>query len=330
MPFSERKYRYGVDQVFEWVSPEPIEGTPDIAIYISGSTITGSMTSVHSGSISVTAIGDDRRKLTITEDVSTAGLQGRYGQAWLTTDTDGAYPVKITKISGSVVYLADILPREPSLTAYNTGSLQFSTFYYTLESGSATANIQRDVKWTIEYDSFYGSNTPDVDNNREEGLLHIVHQPFDTGLTHAMVAQHVQGLGDMVPFRQEDWSPQIQEAFDELIMNIRTELGTSYTEDNIPASTQFRLAHLSYVKAIILSPYDIEASDRFRLEGDNRLNKLLKKFWLDTNANNQVDSGEELTQVTGYRRNYNTVSRIEDTSGNVREYNKTWYPGSYH
>ena len=324
-PFGELKFRQGVDQTFEWTAPCAVEGTPEVTFTLSGSTVTGSMSSVHSGSITAIDVERDRRKLTIVEDTDTAGLQRRYGDAWITTDTDGAYPVKITKISGSVLTLADHLPGDISLTPTNSGSIHFSSFYFVLPSGSVTAEVQRDIIWTVEYDSFYGTDTPDIDNLREEGLLHVVNQPFDTGLTHNKLVSSLPYLGGTLPSKQSDYSPQIQMAFNEMILHVRRDLGPTYTEDNIPASTLFLPAHISFTQAIIDDSTNPDAADRFREQAKDRLRMAMEKFWLDINADNVVDEGEELSQVT----NNSTDAVGHSNYTTTDQASMDWYIGVY-
>jgi len=205
----------------------------------------------------------------------------------------------VSRIDDTSCYLADILPRDVAIDSITTASLQFSTYTGALTTVDVTGTKAQNVSWTVSYDSDFGTDAPNPSDLREMGVMHVVPQAFDTGLTHNMVVSFASTLGDEVPRQQNSWMPQIQESFDELILWVREQLGPNYTEDNIPASGLFRPAHLSLCKAIIFDSIDSDISDRYRNQAFARLRQAMSNYWKDLNGDAVIDEGETGNQTMG-------------------------------
>jgi len=326
-PFGELKVRVGVDALFQWVAPEPVEGTPALTVQLTAGDEVLNLSAVHAD-LSVTGFGADRRNLTIVATTNTAGLQGKYGDAFLITDKDGVFPVRVTKIDDTSLYIADQLPRDVSVSVAEPAALQFSTWTVALTAADVTGTAQANTAYYVDYDAFYGDDAPDVDNLQETGVMHIVNKFFDTGLTHNMVVAAASQLGETLPRGQNDYSPQLQESLDEMVLWIRNEVPVGLTEDNLPAGAQFRPAHLSLLKAVLLDAIDEDLSAKFRNQAYSRLRTAMKKVtWMDINADGILDSGEEDVQVTGANANDVTYGEVSDTH---ESYADSWFIGRHH
>lgn len=303
----ERKVRRGVDSTFAWVAPEPIYSTggppvvagPALALTKpkGGATTAVTLTVVHAElAVAVAGMANDMRTLTIAATTNVDGIQGQWGQAFLITEDEGWYSVKIVKITATQVVLADQVPRKLALTS--GGRIQFATYTGPITAAFAAVAV-RDCQWRVTYASRHGNDTPPLLGLRQQGLLHVVEQAFWTGLSHALFMQFVGGLGETAPRTQQGWEPQLAAGGSELVQEIRKQLVTrGLTEDNIPAGELLQLAHVSYALAAVLDLTAGEQADRFRAQARERVDTALRAIWLDVDGDNVVDDGEEQTPLT--------------------------------
>ena len=299
----ERKYRVGVDSKFEWVTPHPISGTPAGAVEIDDSDIDLNLQPLHAPLV-VNEVMEDNREFIITATTDTDGLQDRYGAGWLVTPHDGAFPVRIKRIDGESLFLTNPLPKKISISAASPASLQLSTYVGTVPAATVANTLRRLVAWKVTYDAQYGGNAPLLPNNRAFGLLHIVNQPFSTGLTSLALSRHLVHLGDLIPRDQNDWSPQLELGEEELILAIRQELAPmGYTEDDIPVAAQLRPAHISYTMANILDSTELDTSAKLRAQATERMRSALRLIWVDTSGDGKPTE-DEIRQVTRARTSW--------------------------
>jgi len=297
----ELKFRTGADQTFFWEAPEPCTADAlDLVIHLSGGDETVSITQVHDD---LTVVGQSgQRVLTLDSAPSdVGGLQGEFGSAWLVTPKDGAFQVNIGRIDGTSVYLTEELPRSLSLgAAPANGILIFSVWSGALTSADITGTAERNVAWEIVYDASYGSAVPAHENKRVFGLLHIVPQPFDTGLTHHMMVRHVRALGEQVNRSAQGYEAAIHAGMEDLILRIR-ELLTEQSkhEDMIPAGQLLRPAHVAYAIAQIVMFSDTELADAMVVKAEALVDRALRQIFVDANEDGVVDDGEADTQLTG-------------------------------
>jgi len=130
-----RKAITGQDHMFEWNAPSPISGTPSITFKVS-SDITSNL-SQSRANISVSAIGNDRRTLTIA---SSDSLERDQVFAFLRTDGDAWYSIKIVRIVGTTAILADPLPREIDLST--SATIEFAMWYVTASSAMSLRQVE--------------------------------------------------------------------------------------------------------------------------------------------------------------------------------------------
>ena len=95
--------------------------------------------------VSVSAIADDRRTLTLTASVNTT-LERDEVRAFLRTTRDTYYAVKVTRLGGTTAILAEPLPRELDLTSAAT--LDFASAYVDIPSAKA---VTGSYPYTLTY-----------------------------------------------------------------------------------------------------------------------------------------------------------------------------------
>ncbi len=120
-----RKAITGQNYLFEWNAPTPISGTPVLTL----DSINYNFSQTRS-SAAVSAIGNDRRTLTIANQAT--GLQRDQIKGFLITNGDTYYSVNINRVVGTSAILAEPLPREIDLTT--SASLEFALWTTSIAS----------------------------------------------------------------------------------------------------------------------------------------------------------------------------------------------------
>lgn len=300
------------DYTFTWNSPAPVSGTPSVTFKAS-STVTSNLT--HSrADISVTAIANDRRTLTIASSTS---LERDQELCFLKTDGDAWYSVKVIRIVGTTAILAEPLPREIDLSS--AAALEFSTWYVTASSANVTSTsgtYQYEISYTVDY----GQNTQ---NKLDKGVIKVTPRPFDTGLDHESLVNKFASLGDLVPRRQSDFSPQIKAALDELSLMLRNRLiDSDVTEDEIFNATDFELCHAYCTAARIYEMnLQLDAADAMRARCMELLDLALRTVDLDLNGDGVLDEGELNLEKAG--------GKSTDFRASWRAYNKSSYDSTF-
>jgi len=189
------------------------------------------------------------------------------------------------------------------LSEASPGTLHFRTYTGVLSKDNVAAELRRGVAWEVAYSASYGADAPTLTGPRDEGRLHIVNQPFSTGLTHHLLVSHVATLGASVPSEQQDWTPQIRLAEADLIEVVRNELlPLGYVEDDIIGPQRLRGPHIDLTTARILRLTDPETAKELRAEALANLRLALRQVELDTDGDGEPDEAE--TQVTGSRTSF--------------------------
>lgn len=276
------------DFIFQWESPYPLAATPTLAYTLPDGTTraAANMTAVHS-SATVTALGGDRRTLTLSASADASGRIGaRSGRAFLVTDEDGLFLVTVDRIDGTTAILADLLPRGLALT--ESASLVWAGYEYTIPAAdTATRGL---IDWTVAYTS---DESPNDRPLLARNVIEVVRRPFDTGLTHSDLVAKMPQLGDMIPRRQQDLSEQIAAALDELTLYIRDELLESQTEDDIFNPHIFLEAH-RYLSAsrVYEMTAQLDIAERMSNRGMELFTRAMRQLTLDTDDDGVIDSDE--------------------------------------
>jgi len=307
-----RKAITGQDHMFEWNAPSPISGTPSITFKVS-SDVTSNL-SQSRANISVSAIGNDRRTLTIA---SSDSLERDQVFAFLRTDGDAWYSIKIVRIVGTTAILADPLPREIDLST--SATIEFAMWYVTASSSNVTATSGT-FQYLISYTSDLGQNNL---SNLDKGVIKVTPRPFDTGLDHDSFVNRFAPLADMVPRRQSDFRPQIKASLDELSLMLRDRLGSSnVTEDEIFNAEAFELCHAYCTAARIYEMnLQLDAAEAMRARCIELMDLALRSVDLDLDGDGVIDEGELDLEKNG--------GKSTDFRASWRTYNKTEYDQSF-
>ena len=273
----------GKDYTFKWYAPAPLSGVPNVTFNLS-TPVSGAMTLIRS-SISVSAIGNDRRTLTITNQVN--GLQKDEVHAYLVTNGDSYFSVKLSRIVGTTAVLSDSLPKEIDLSSNST--IEFSMYYYVASSADVTL-ITQSITCFVEYTVDLGNLT---ELRKDSTILKVTPRPFKTGLTHDMLVNQYNQLGGMIPRRQTDFKPQIKRALIELIFIIRDHLQPlSCTEDEVFNPDSFLQAHVYLTTAMIYESLEkFDLGIQYRDRSSQLINLALRTIDLDINGDGIIDTG---------------------------------------
>ena len=289
---------------FVWNSPRPTTGTSTLTVGFSPS-LSSNFAQLRS-SVTVTAIANDRRTLTLSSSVVVA-LDRDEVRAFLITSRDTWYSVKVNRIGGTTAILAEPLPREIDLTA--SATLEFSAYYVDISDAStATAGT---FTYSIDYTDELSAK------HVETGLLKVTPRPFNTGLDHDQLVARFPSLADMIPRRQQDFAPQIQAALDEIILVIRDHvIADDVTEDEIFNQQSFEPAHAYCSAALIYElSLQLDVSNSMRDRCNDLLNVALRSIALDLDGDGVIDEGEENLRRSG--------GSATDFRASWRSYNKT-------
>ena len=315
----ERKYIVNTTAPkFVWTSPSPLSAVPEISFAGGASEdmyALGATGDAGAHQSAITAINArDKRIITLAEDNEwPLSVSGATGDAWLVSPSDGSFSVRVVSISTDrlTVTLAEPLTRAINV---NDAYLEVATWVVEMPVEIVSA-LARDVPWSVSY-----SPNPDLfGKKRELGLLHVVHQPFDTGVTSEGLSAHLRQKNS-APRTEQGWETQLQESEEELILFIRGELSAKgLYEDDIPAPQTLRLAHLAFAEALITEAEDMEKAALIRERGRGLAKDALKRIWVDSNQNGEPDEGS--SEGTSKPRKYDGRQGVSLT------YTKQFYIG---
>ena len=309
-----RKAQQGKNYNFIWQSPAPLSGTPSIAFYLEGGSVGGAMTQGRSDLVA-TDLDRDRRAITLS--ASATALKPFQSDAFLLTDADTFFAIKIVRIAGNQLVLADPLPRDISFNANST--IQFASWLYTCSSSNITASKQT-IAYAVEYIQSEGTQTI---NRVEKGSLKVVPRPFDTGLDHNKLCSIFPHVADLAPRRSNGFEEQISSSLDELALYVRDLIvPRDVDEDDIHNSHDLLQAHAYLAIARIHELNgNIDLSEKMRARGIELADLSMKTISLDLNTDGVIQTTE----------NNQRVSASKDIRGNfagrvVGEYEAQFIP----
>jgi len=309
-----RKAQQGKNHNFIWQSPAPLSGTPSIAFYLEGGSVGGAMTQGRSDLVA-TDLDRDRRAITLS--ASATALKPFQSDAFLLTDADTFFAIKIVRIAGNQLVLADPLPRDISFTANST--IQFASWLYTCSSSDVTASKQT-IAYAVEYVQSEGGQTI---NRVEKGSLKVVPRPFDTGLDHNKLCSIFPHVADLAPRRSNGFEEQISSSLDELALYVRDLIvPRDVDEDDIHNSHDLLQAHAYLAIARIHELNgNIDLSEKMRARGIELADLSMKTISLDLNTDGIIQTTE----------NNQRVSASKDIRGNfagrvIGEYEAQFIP----
>lgn len=315
----ERKARVGETYRFIWESPDPVASTPELSLYEAGSATPDALaTSLATAQIhadeAVTAYNADGKRLTVPAITvaGSRGAAGRYGRAWLISEEAGTIPVHVATITDGEVTLAERLPRR------FTGSSTLHWATWTVELNAAlTASYKRNWRWVVDYTAQLGADIFASGDKSQQGLFHVVHNPFDTGLSSHLL---VDMLPQVIPLNRsgaQGFEPQIELSEEILISRIRAHIvasGGSGTEDQLMGE-QFTRIHALLAAADIVEHAEPDQARSHRAKAFSLIEERLQNVaWIDADNDGIIDDGEtdrpvRIARTTGWRRSADTVDR---------------------
>ena len=280
-----RKAKQGKNHNFIWQSPAPLSGTPSIAFYLEGGSVGGAMTQGRSDLVA-TDLDRDRRAITLS--ASATALKPFQSDAFLLTDADTFFAIKIVRIAGNQLVLADPLPRDISFNANST--IQFASWLYTCSSSNITASKQT-IAYAVEYIQSEGTQTI---NRVEKGSLKVVPRPFDTGLDHNKLCSIFPHIADLAPRRSNGFEEQISSSLDELALYVRDLIvPRDVDEDDIHNSHDLLQAHAYLAIARIHELNgNIDLSEKMRARGIQLADLTMKTISIDLNNDGKAQDSE--------------------------------------
>lgn len=302
-----RKAVKGQPHTFYWVAPRPYSGSPTITLKLSSGDVTELFIQSRSD-VSVSAIANDRRTLTLTTSVGTT-LERDEQRGFLTTSRDTYYAVSVSRLGGTEAILAEPLPRNIDLTSNATLKLTLSY----VDLSAVQMGTSGTYPYTINYEDEVGQE------RAETGLLKVTPRPFDTGLDHDELVGMFANLADMVPRRQSDFEPQIKAALEDIILVIRDHvIADDVTEDEVFNQQSFKRAHAYCTAALIFEmQLQLDAAEAMRERCKQLLDIALRSVTLDLDGDGVVDEGEENLRRSG--------GSARDFRASWKTYNKTDY-----
>ncbi len=278
--------------LFEWNSPAPTTGAVTLDIFGASGDVSITLTQSRAD-LTVTAVANDRRTLTL--NASATALQSDQVRAFIITNGDSHFAVKISRIVDTTAILAEPLPREIDVST--SATLQFAMYYGTVTTAQVT-DTPGYYPFTISYTADLGSQNQ---ARSEKGLIKVTNRPFDTGLDHDELVNTFANLADMIPRRQSSFAPQIKASLDEMVLTIRNHLtADDITEDEVFNPESFKLAHAYCAAARVYEQaLQLDAAQAMRTRCEELTDKALATISLDLDGDGIVDSGEEILPRSG-------------------------------
>lgn len=298
----------GSDYDFVWTPPGGaiVDTAADVTLVVSwpGGSQTYDLALDRAADV-VTAVSDDRRRLTVTYSAAPAAFGSVPEPAVLTDGARAQIPVSVTRheVIGALsgyVHLGAALPTRVALTA--AARLHYVRRTVKLEAAHIWTTPAKAVRWRVAYNPVIngvaGQETYDT------GVLVIARIPFATGLTDQDVSRYWPSLG-AVAAGLPGWESARELALADLrdrIVAAGVLRGASVDQ---LSGTQFRRVHGLLTARHILLDRHVAGRDQTaaldRLDADIEVAMkaaLASLLWLDSDGDGTVDSSE--TQVAGY------------------------------
>lgn len=301
-----------------WRSPSFVggvdaNGTPTAASASAQyrTTVAGTITTSLAPAWATLTVTGQHSRGQLTVDLPSDAMAGTlpWGDAWLYTAHNGIIPVRI----GAVVdhgqhydiTLTDRLKYDLDL---NGGARLQSQLWYADETTAAvvgtvtrTATANAPIPYTIEWGVLEPANPAGAGAisstaRRVEGLLSVVRQPFDTGLSSDGVRARYPELARLSQAGSAGLEAAIfaeGQALALMVTGAVREAGASpYTFADDVSGSAFTEAHAAMVAARLVESTRPEQADRYRERADSLFRQGLAVAWADLNRDGVVDAGE--------------------------------------
>lgn len=328
MPSPTRQVPTGVASAFWWLAPPgevTVVGTVQIRPPTGSGTETLSLT--QRGSSEAVTVNSDRRTLAAAGITAADwdGLAGpTYGQASLSMDSGAVIPVRVQRVEGTTVYLADEVPRD----AGDAGTLVSRLWRGALPAAVYGA-VARGWSWLVVYTRDAGAGLGGALTETDRGQLDAVARVWSTGVGHEDVAQYLPSAIASRPGREMHLGAAVDGAEVALRQKIERWAARSGHYVDQTDGAAFRDIHAKMAAHRVLMghagqtgrPDTLEVAaaimDQVSIELDDVLNGWV---WIDIDEDGATDPGEIAvrapTQVRGrFTDTYNTTL---ETAGMVR------------
>ena len=246
-----RRFITDLTQRFEWNAPSLPSGAPTLSVPDLG--IDAQALTVVTAARTITAVNNTQDELTVDAAIG-AGLTGAGFPVLVDLGSQGRF-IRIIEsvINDTTVRLASPLGLtqrvaiDPGASAM---SLNWLTYGVEIAAATWGEDVQRTMAWSVNWTEDRG-DAPAMPRRPARGLLDVVHQVPDTGLTHADLVAVYPHLGKLCPIGHADLSPAIARAQTKLEGWVAQEMPTSRFVDQIDFS-QWHEVHVELTAAVVL------------------------------------------------------------------------------
>ena len=299
-----RKLLSGLAHVFRWSNADGVlAANPTLTVDWPAGALSYPLTLSRQVD-SVTGVSADRRTLTVT--------WGGSGSPTTAISGDQPAPVVLQSIGlvgaalrvvrvvtdngiTGTLDLAEPLPHGVDF-GVNPANLHWLQRQATIPSIDQPATPTRNIRWTVDYETFDSFNAEPLQYLRDRDVLHVVAMEFQTGLSDGDLLGYVPDLRAR-PQGQGSWKLQRDAALDELVGMVKRRIAPRH-EDVLPGR-QFVRAHAYLAAATILDGTMVGGQDRttlatyYRERAGVELDNVLSLIdWQDLNLDGEVQAAE--------------------------------------
>lgn len=312
------KFVTGSTTLWRWEASEPLapESTPTLVIRRGADVVAGIPALAPTVEpVGITALADDRRKLTVSaaldEGEAAMAAGPEWGSAWVVAPGGGAFPVRISGITPgeetATVVLADPLPRTVVVAG---ATLQWASHYTTFSNADVTSTASRSLTWTVTYEPVHAGGAADEETQKTStGRLIVVARLFDTGLTPETLASIFPASAGTVHSRDNSRGGIIAAAKTELELSLLPEARARNLHIDDLDGSMLTLCHAHIAMAAIVEANQPDRAQTLRERAATLRDLALRAIWADLDADGMIDPGEDGAALSGPPRLSSSVAR---------------------
>ena len=278
----------------------PVVGLLEVYPVVNFRTPAGAVSADLSPQFTTQAVASSPNRYTLTLGASYSGAAATFalGDAHVLSPALGAIPVRVASISGTTATLTDPMPYDLPDAA---SCLLQSALWYSDEgpgnpvaTETRTVTIDQPVPYTVTwtYANPAGSSVVHVD----EGVLHVVRQPFVTGLTSHSLRARWPEVSGLAAVGSAGFEAIILRTSEELALRVRAavrEAGfPAYGWETDVNAGVFLPYHAMVTAAAAMDSTSPERAELLRQRAEPLFAQALATTWADRNRDGVVDAGE--------------------------------------
>lgn len=280
------------DPVFELDLSDPCDSAPTGEIEIGSSS--SPLTFIMQSKVKVLGLEDGRRKL-IIESMPETPLAGRHGAASVVSNSISwscrVQSYEIPDTTTNCAILAEPLPKDLPI-----GEDVYLSFRYVYAELPEQVEPVKNCLLTIHFEPFESAKRG---VSSLTFLVSYVRQIFTTGVTETDLRAYYYTLSSQ-PASDAGISNALQMGEDELVTELRKQLmDRGLCEDDIPAASSLRQAHLLYSAACFFRLSDTEAFDHLIAQARRSCEIEIRRIWVDADKNGKPDDSKKLADRSG-------------------------------